>query len=135
MLVTHANPIANPPSEIPDSQLCCFCLAGASKFISADALNIFSICTPQNLLFLSDQEGGRWTEILTNQAVQGQSLCENEDEDHSDEKFWLLGVGPASKPGSANEAKALKTADISLTHLSKAHCDPITYQDLGGDML
>jgi hypothetical protein len=31
----------------------------------------------------------------TNQAIQGQRLSENEDQDHAHKQLWLLRVGPA----------------------------------------
>jgi len=34
---------------------------------------------------------------LTNEAVQGKGLCENEDEDHSDEELGLLSIGPVDE--------------------------------------
>ena len=65
-------------------------------------------------LFVQSLRRGKWRAVLTNEAVQSQSFCENEDEDHSNEKLRLLSVGPARKPGSVDGAQACIKANISF---------------------
>lgn len=69
---------------------------------------------PSALSKVAWMEGAAPKTELTNQAVQGQSLSENENQDHTHEQLGLLSVGPAEAKHSTGVEQNISTCMRSV---------------------
>ena len=54
--------------------------------------------------------GAQQNMLRTNETVECQSLCKNEDQDHAHEELWLLRICPAQQT-------------VAVTQLAYGHCE------------
>lgn len=73
---------------------------------------------------VAKMEGTAQDAVLTNQTVKGQSLSENENQDHSHEQLGLLSVGPAYAKHSSGGERNISTCMVLSQYACRAMMQP-----------